>query len=178
MVEFVVGTGGQDNHQATRLDMPQFSTTVAASGTDAVNGVFGALKMTLKPDSYDFEFLPAAGTTYADAGSRDCRTKTPPALTPPQIEAPKAVRSGDGAATVSWQQPPVAADVPAVTYKVQAYPSTKTCTTTSNTCRVTGLTNGSSYRFRVTASNENAYTTGDYGLNLAIGKAPSRPAPA
>ncbi len=33
----------------------------------------------------------------------------------------------------------------------------------------------SSYRFRVTASNENAYTTGDYGLNLAIGKAPSRP---
>ena len=96
MVEFVVGTGGVDNHQATKLENEQFKGAVAASGTDVVNGVFGALQMTLKPTSYDFEFLPAAGTAYSDSGSRGCRTKVAPSGTPPQVNTPTVVRGGDG----------------------------------------------------------------------------------
>jgi hypothetical protein len=175
MVEFVVGTGGVDNHQATKLDSDQFKGAVAASGTDVVNGVFGALKMTLKPDSYDFEFLPAAGTQFTDSGSRGCRTKNLPTDTPPQINKPTVVRSGDGSATVSWPQPRLPASTPAVSYKVQALGTTKTCTTAGTSCKVTGLTNGQSYKFRVVASNAKALTNGDYADPMQVGKVSSRP---
>jgi len=175
MVEFVVGTGGVDNHQATKLENEQFKGAVAASGTDVVNGVFGALQMTLKPTSYDFEFLPAAGTAYSDSGSRGCRTKTAPTGTPTQVNTPTVVRGGDGTATVSWPAQQVPAGTPEVSYKVTARGSTKTCTTTGTSCKVTGLTNGEKYAFRVVASNSKALTTGDYSAALQIGKAPSRP---
>ena len=33
---------------------------------------FGVLKLTLKPDSYSWEFLPEAGKTYTDTGSEGC----------------------------------------------------------------------------------------------------------
>lgn len=176
MVEFVVGTGGVDNHQATKLENEQFKGAVAASGTDVVNGVFGALKMTLKPTSYDFEFLPAAGTQYSDSGSRGCRTKNLPTGTPPQVNNPTAERSGDGSATVSWPQQQIPAGTAAVSYKVTALGTNKTCTTTGTSCKVTGLTNGTSYKFRVVASNAKAYTTGDYSAPLQVGRIPGRPA--
>ena len=175
MVEFVVGTGGVDNHQATKLENEQFKGTVAASGTDVVNGVFGALKMTLKPDSYDYEFLPAAGTSYSDSGSRGCRTKTPPTGAPTQVNTPTVVRSGDGSATVSWPEQQLAEGTPAVSYQAQALGSTKTCTSTGTSCKITGLTNGTPYKFRVVASNAKALTTGDYSAPLTVGKIPGRP---
>lgn len=171
MVEFVVGTGGVDNHQATKLENAQFKGAVAASGTDVVNGVFGALQMTLHPDSYDFSFLPAAGTQYQDSGSRGCRTKTPPSNSPGQVDSTTAARSGDGAVTVSWAAQPESG----VSYKVQASGSTKTCTTTATSCRITGLTNGKTHRFRVLASNTTGYTTGAYGSAVTVGKLPGRP---
>ena len=175
MVEFVVGTGGQDNHQATRLDRPEFIDTVAASGTDVVNGVFGALKMTLKPDSYDFSFIPAAGSTYTDSGSRGCRTKNLPTGAPPQVDTLSTARSGDGSVTVSWPAPQVPANTPPVTYKVQVAGTSRSCSTTGSSCRITGLTNGTACRFRVQASNTTAFTNGAYSAPMTAAKPPSRP---
>jgi calcineurin-like phosphoesterase family protein len=60
--EFVVGTGGA-THYAVGSVMP--NSEVQAS-------VWGVIKFTLRPDGYDWEFVPVAGETFRDAGSDIC----------------------------------------------------------------------------------------------------------
>jgi hypothetical protein len=69
--EFIVGTGGED-HTST--------TTVAANSQVRNTNTFGVLKLTLHSDSYDWEFVPEAGKTFTDSGTRTCHT--PPATVP------------------------------------------------------------------------------------------------
>jgi hypothetical protein len=57
---FVVGTGG--------TTLRSMGSTV--NGSEARNDrAWGVLKLTLKSDGYDWQFLPAKGSTYADSGS-------------------------------------------------------------------------------------------------------------
>ncbi|MEO8287413.1 MAG: S-layer homology domain-containing protein [Chloroflexota bacterium] len=58
--EFVVGTGGK-SHQG-------FATPVANSEVRA-DTYFGVLKVTLHPNSYDWQFVPEAGGTFNDHGT-------------------------------------------------------------------------------------------------------------
>jgi hypothetical protein len=57
--EFVVGTGG--------ASQGQFVTTTANSEVRNV-GTYGILKLTLTPDSYSWQFIPIAGSTFTDSG--------------------------------------------------------------------------------------------------------------
>jgi hypothetical protein len=34
---------------------------------------YGVLRLTLRPDDYDWRFVPVAGSTYSDSGSGACR---------------------------------------------------------------------------------------------------------
>jgi hypothetical protein len=61
--QFVVGTGGSN--------LRGFDDRVANSEVSD-SSTFGVLKLTLRPDSYDWEFLPAAGGSFTDAGSGSC----------------------------------------------------------------------------------------------------------
>ncbi len=61
--EFVVGTGGRGHYP--------FGAPVANSEVRD-NTTFGLLKMTLHANSYDWQFLPEAGKTFADVGSGTC----------------------------------------------------------------------------------------------------------
>jgi hypothetical protein len=62
--EFIVGTGGA-NHTA-------LSTLFANSEVRNTN-TFGILKLTLHASSYDWQFIPAAGTgTFTDSGTQAC----------------------------------------------------------------------------------------------------------
>jgi acid phosphatase type 7 len=63
--QFVVGTGGR-NH--VRFNKPPLAGEVVRDDTS-----FGVLSMTLKPDSYDWEFVPVQGSTFRDRGSAKCR---------------------------------------------------------------------------------------------------------
>jgi len=62
--EFVVGTGGKNHYPFT-----------AAAIADEIRDdtAFGILKLTLHPSSYDWNFLPAPGYSFSDAGSMPCR---------------------------------------------------------------------------------------------------------
>lgn len=60
--EIIAGTGGK-SHYALRAD----GRREAANDT-----TFGVLKLTLRPDGYDWRFVPEAGATYSDAGSSPC----------------------------------------------------------------------------------------------------------
>ncbi|HKA56274.1 MAG TPA: metallophosphoesterase [Candidatus Binatia bacterium] len=61
--EFVVGTGGA---VLGIFGLPHANSEVRKSGT------WGVLKLTLHPTGYDWEFIPAAGGTFHDAGSAAC----------------------------------------------------------------------------------------------------------
>jgi hypothetical protein len=60
--EFEVGTGGY------ATSMP---ATIAANN-EAITDNFGVLKLTLGPDSYIWDFIPAPGYTFRDHGSGNC----------------------------------------------------------------------------------------------------------
>ena len=59
---FVVGTGGRSRYPFGR---PIAGSEVRDDSTD------GVLALTLRPDGYDWEFVPAGGT-FSDAGSGRC----------------------------------------------------------------------------------------------------------
>ncbi|MBA2639490.1 MAG: metallophosphoesterase [Nocardioidaceae bacterium] len=62
--EFVVGTGGK-NH-VLRTTTPPSTSMVRNFDT------FGVLELTLRADTYDWEFVPEAGGTFTDSGSGAC----------------------------------------------------------------------------------------------------------
>ncbi len=61
--EFVVGTGGK-NHRPFGAPKPNSELRDATA--------FGVLKLTLKPNAYDWEFVPEAGKGFTDSGSGAC----------------------------------------------------------------------------------------------------------
>ena len=61
--EIVAGTGGK-NHRP--FGKPLATSEVRNADT------FGVLKLTLRPKSYDWEFVPEAGKTFHDSGSGLC----------------------------------------------------------------------------------------------------------
>ncbi|MDP9440051.1 MAG: metallophosphoesterase, partial [Actinomycetota bacterium] len=61
--EFVVGTGGGSHYP--------FGTVKANSQVRNAT-TYGVLKLTLNPTSYEWEFVPEAGKTFTDFGSKRC----------------------------------------------------------------------------------------------------------
>ena len=61
--EFVVGTGGK-NHRPFR------ESKLNSEVRDAT--AFGVLKLTLKPKSYDWQFIAEAGKSFTDSGTGAC----------------------------------------------------------------------------------------------------------
>ena len=63
--QFTLGTGGRSHYA--------FPAGVPAPNSQARNDdTFGILKMGLHPTSYDWQFIPIAGKTFTDSGSRSC----------------------------------------------------------------------------------------------------------
>jgi hypothetical protein len=61
--EFVAGTGGK-NHRPFGEPKPNSELRDATA--------FGVLKLTLKLDGYDWQFIPEAGKSFTDSGSGNC----------------------------------------------------------------------------------------------------------
>ena len=61
--EFIVGTGGAEFYE--------FPITRANSEVRN-NATHGVIKLTLRADGYDWEFVPVAGGTFRDSGSGTC----------------------------------------------------------------------------------------------------------
>ena len=61
--EFIVGTGGA----------PLYDVAKTAANSEIRSKTHGVLRLTLKPASYDWEFIPIAGQSFRDFGSGSCR---------------------------------------------------------------------------------------------------------
>jgi len=61
--EFVVGTGGAGFYGFTHI---------RENSEVRNNTTHGVIKLTLRPDGYDWEFVPVAGKTFRDSGSGKC----------------------------------------------------------------------------------------------------------
>jgi hypothetical protein len=62
--QFVVGTGG--------AFMTGLGTSRVSGSQVAQNTTFGVLELTLHPSSYDWRFVPIAGSRWTDSGSGQC----------------------------------------------------------------------------------------------------------
>jgi acid phosphatase type 7 len=64
--QFVVGTGG--------AFFTAGITTLIPGGEVAQNHTFGVLMLTLHPSSYDWQFVPIAGSSFSDSGTDQCHS--------------------------------------------------------------------------------------------------------
>jgi hypothetical protein len=61
--EFVVGTGGRSHYPTVR----------SVRGSERREWqTFGVLRLTLRPGSYDWRYVPVAGSRFTDSGSARC----------------------------------------------------------------------------------------------------------
>jgi hypothetical protein len=65
--EFVVGTGGK-NHRP--FAVPKANSELRNADT------FGVLKLVLRPNGYDWQFIPEPGKSFTDSGSDQCHGDT------------------------------------------------------------------------------------------------------
>jgi protocatechuate 3,4-dioxygenase beta subunit len=138
-------SGGAAITKYTVISSPSGKTctttgALSCSVTGLVNGTSYTFKVTA---------TSVAGTGAASAASAAVVPRTVPG-------APTSVKGapGNARATVSWVAPASSGGAAITKYTVTSSPSGKTCTTTgARTCTVLGLVNGTSYTFRVTATN-------------------------
>jgi hypothetical protein len=144
MTEFVVGTGGH----GTQTFIASDSRLVKGFDSTTSPSPIGALQLKLSAGSATYKFFRASDGATLDSGTISCGT------VPGQPGTPTATAS-DSAASVSWTAPSDTGGSPITAYTVTSTPGNKTCTWSSGplSCTVTGLTNGTSYTFKVTATN-------------------------
>jgi hypothetical protein len=64
IVAFTVGTGGNSHYP--------FEGQPAANSLVRNDSAWGVLQLVLRPDGYDFSFIPVPGQTFTDSGSGTC----------------------------------------------------------------------------------------------------------
>jgi len=115
------------------------SSTTSCTVVGLTNGV---------PVSFSVVALTAAGTTSSPTTST--------IVTPVGVSSPPVwvqVTPGNSQVAVSWIAPHLTGGAPVTGYTVTAAPGGATCTSSTTSCVVTGLTNGVAYTFSVTATN-------------------------
>jgi len=131
-------------------------TVTGSPGGQFCSWVSGPLSCTVtgltngQPYTFTVTATSSAGTSPPSSPS----ASVTPATTP---TAPTAVTAtaGDGQVAVAWTAPSSNGGSPIDSYTATASPGGQQCTRTTGplTCSVTGLTNGTSYTFTVTAHN-------------------------
>ena len=144
VTEFVVGTGG---HGIQAFATPMSTEPRVAAGADTTPNALGALQLSLVAGSADYKFINAAGSEL-DSGNVSCGTV-------PGIPTGAIATAGNASAAVSWTAPTDMGGSPITGYTVESSPGNKTCPKSAAplNCTVTGLTNGTTYTFTVTATN-------------------------
>ncbi len=127
-----VATYTRDDSSTITMTVPAGSFTSAPITVNGVGGwgEVGALSVPAPPSP------PGPTPTY-----------------PPGAPTSATAIAGDTSAAVSWTAPADPGSYPISTYQVTATPGSRSCMTSTLTCEVSGLTNGTTYTFTVKALN-------------------------
>jgi Fibronectin type III domain len=136
---------------------PITSYLVAANPPDntvVVDGSQTSATVTGLANGRTYTFTVSARNALGSGPPSTPSAPATPAV-PPGAPTQVAATAGDGSAQVTWHGPGSNGGSPVTTYTVTSAPDGKTASTDGNTtaATVTGLTNGISYTFTVTASN-------------------------
>ncbi len=99
-----------------------------------------------------YTFTVSATNAVGTGSHSTASSPVTPATVPGAPTATGAV-AGNATATLSWTAPTDTGGAEISGYSVTASPGGKTCSTSTTTCTVTGLSNGTAYTFTITASN-------------------------
>ena len=127
-----------------------YSATDGSGDTCSTSGATSCTVSGLTPGTaYTFTVSAAnaAGTGASSASSNSATTPNVPGAPTVVIATP-----GSTNATVSWTASPANGST-VTNYVVTSTPGNFTCSTTSTTCTVSGLANGTGYTFKVIATN-------------------------
>jgi fibronectin type 3 domain-containing protein len=94
--QFVVGTGGAF---FTSISTPKPNSQIRQNNT------YGVLKLTLRPTSYDWQFVSESNKPFTDSGTGQCHGSTPPPPTDTQKPTPPGsltASTGTGQVVLNW----------------------------------------------------------------------------
>ncbi len=145
---FVIGTAGSFTVTASGYPTPTFSESGPLPSGVSLDSTTGVLSGTAT-EGGSFPITITASNDVAPAGTQTFTLKI---LTTPGAPTGVAASAGNASATVTWTAPDNGGS-PITSYTVTSTPGGFTCTSASSPCTVSGLTNGTSYSFSVTATN-------------------------
>ncbi len=150
---------------------PPTSYTVTANPggqTCTVTGTAGSCTITGLTNGTSYSFTVIATNPAGTSGASPASSAVTP-VTVPGAPTGVAGSSGNTKVVVSWLAPVSNGGSTITTYTVTASPGGRTCGLSSGTlaCTVTGLTNGTSYTFTVTATNQQG-TSPASGVSNAV----------
>ena len=140
-----VSDGGNAITLYTVTALPGRRTCTATSATSCT--------VTGLTNGGSYTFTVVAANSRGDGQASEASDVIIPASTPGFPRSVAAV-AGNAQASVSWTAPASSGGSAITTYTVTSTPGSFTCTTATASCTVTGLTNGTSYKFVVTATNK------------------------
>jgi hypothetical protein len=145
--EFVVGTGGA-NHTS-------LSTTAANSEVRNAT-TFGVVKLTLHPDSYDWQFVREGSGTFSDSGSETCHGKPTDTTPPTQPTNLSGTATDPGRVDLSWT---ASTDTTGVSNYTVSRNGVQVGTSKTPTYSDTTGTPGTTYSYTVTATDYNGWSS-------------------
>ncbi len=144
-----------------------YSVSSTTNGSINYNGSYTAAELTVSADrdtvtasrtigplaagNYDF-FVYGNGTCFGSSFPFSDRVNFT-VKGAPTAPSRLLTSAGNAQATVSWTAPTTDNGSAITSYTVTSSPDSRTCRTSGLICTVTGLTNGTSYTFTVTATN-------------------------
>ena len=138
-----VSDGGSVISQYTVTSSPDGITATTSGTSVTVTGLTNGTSYT---------FAVTATNSVGTGSASGASSAVVPATVPGSPTAVSAV-GGNAQATVSWTAPTFNGGSAITQYMVTSSPGNLTATTTGVSATVTGLTNGTQYRFEVTATN-------------------------
>ena len=135
--------------------LPITGYTVTPSGSGVPCTTTGALTCTVTglTNGTPYTFTVTATNSSGTGGPSGPSNSVTPAPTVPDKPTGVAATAGTAAALISWIAPANNGGSAIINYTVTSSPGGQTCTTSGLSCAVGGLTNGTTYRFTVTATN-------------------------
>jgi hypothetical protein len=141
-ITYIVTGGGGNGHNTFQIAAPAWSAQ-----RDDVR--YEYVKVTVSPQALTADAVDAATNTVFDSATIQASATKPGAP-----GAPTATLSGTTSAALTWSAPSATGSSPITGYTVTASPAGPSCHTSGATsCTVSNLTRGTTYTFKVSASN-------------------------